>query len=385
MEEKNLPAVQKVADIRSLLEKSRRQLEMALPKHLTADRLLRVAMTSIQRTPKLMECTSQSLLACVMVCAQLGLEPDQFLGQAYLVPFKDNKKGVTICTLIPGYRGYIALARRSGEVQSISSQVVYEKDHFELSYGIEDKLVHRPHIDGDRGKPIGAFVVFKYKDGGYSFDFMSTEDIEKIRKRSKAATDGPWVTDWAEMAKKTVIKRHVKLAPLSVEFQRSVALEERANLGESQADLLDIGGDPDVIEAETGETGEAKDPEALLKTFNASIPEKADPAMVDLFLARVAEGNKKTVDEVKIAATSDPKELASLWKLFPGWCKQQKVKKAKEDQGKEKTDANGFRVLSDEEMAPEPCPSREDQAIMRKSFCATCTEREGCPAWAGVD
>ena len=385
MEEKNLPAVQKVADIRSLLEKSRRQLEMALPKHLTADRLLRVAMTSIQRTPKLMECTSQSLLACVMVCAQLGLEPDQFLGQAYLVPFKDNKKGVTICTLIPGYRGYIALARRSGEVQSISSQVVYEKDHFELSYGIEDKLVHRPHIDGDRGKPIGAFVVFKYKDGGYSFDFMSTEDIEKIRKRSKAATDGPWVTDWAEMAKKTVIKRHVKLAPLSVEFQRAVALEERANLGESQADLLDIGGDPDVIEAETGETGEAKDPEALLKTFNASIPEKADPAMVDLFLARVAEGNKKTVDEVKIAATSDPKELASLWKLFPGWCKQQKVKKAKEDQGKEKTDANGFRVLSDEEMAPEPCPSREDQAIMRKSFCATCTEREGCPAWAGVD
>ena len=380
----NLPAVQKVADIRGLLEKSRKQMEMALPKHLTADRLLRVAMTSIQRTPKLMECTPQSLLACVMVCAQLGLEPDQFLGQAYLVPFRDNKKGVTICTLIPGYRGYIALARRSGEVQSISSQVVYEKDHFELSYGIDDKLVHRPHIDGDRGKPIGAFVVFKYKDGGYSFDFMSTEDIEKIRKRSKAATDGPWVTDWAEMAKKTVIKRHVKLAPLSVEFQRAVALEERANLGESQADLLDIGGDPDVIEAETGEM--KANSQDLLKVFDASIPAKADPALVDEYLVRVAAGNMKTVDEIKIAAAADPKELDGLWKLFPGWCKQQKAKKAKEDKGKEPEKEPGKGAdLKDEELAPEPCPSREDQAIMRKSFCATCTEREDCPAWENVD
>jgi len=383
MEEKNLPAVQKVADIRGLLEKSRKQMEMALPKHLTADRLLRVAMTSIQRTPKLMECTPQSLLACVMVCAQLGLEPDQFLGQAYLVPFRDNKKGVTICTLIPGYRGYIALARRSGEVQSISSQVVYEKDYFELSYGIDDKLVHRPHIDGDRGKPIGAFVVFKYKDGGYSFDFMSTEDIEKIRKRSKAATDGPWVTDWAEMAKKTVIKRHVKLAPLSVEFQRAVALEERANLGESQADLLDIGGDPDVIEAEAGETSEAKDPEALLKTFDASIPKDADSALVEEYLKRVAAGNVKTVGEIKIAAASDPKELASLWKLFPGWCKQQKAKAKKEESGK-KAPAH-IDALTGEDMAPEPCPAREDKAIMAKSYCAKCTEREGCPAWVNVD
>jgi hypothetical protein len=302
------------------------------------------------------------------------------------VPFKDTKKGVTICTLIPGYRGYIALARRSGEVQSISSQVVYEKDDFELSYGIEDKLVHRPHINGDRGKPIGAFVVFKYKDGGYSFDFMSTEDIEKIRKRSKAASDGPWVTDWAEMAKKTVIKRHVKLAPLSVEFQRAVALEERANLGESQADLLDLGGDPDVIEGETGEAPKTTSPAELINAFDASIPANANSALVEEYLTRVAAGNLKTIEEIKIAAASDPKELASLWKLFPGWCKQQKAKKVKEDQGKgtEKAETK-VNDLKDEDLAPESCPVREDKARMAKTFCEKCTEREGCPAWATID
>jgi len=370
MEGKNLPATQRAADIRGLLERSKKQLEMALPKHLTADRLLRVAMTSIQRTPKLLECTPQSLLACVMTCAQLGLEPDQFLGQAYLVPFRDTKKNIMICTLIPGYRGYIALARRSGEVQSVSAQVVYEKDEFELSYGIEDKLVHRPHINGDRGEPIGAFVVFKFKDGGYSFDFMSTEDIEKVRKRSKAASDGPWVTDWAEMAKKTVIKRHAKLAPLSVEFQKAVALEERAMTGESQADILDMGGDPNVIDAESGPS--TTSPAELIAVFDESIPKGSDLALVEVFLAKVAEGNKKTIEEIKIAAASDPKELASLWKLFPAWCKQRKASEKK----KKDVDA-----LTGQDLAPLPCPNREDHAIMPVAFCEKCTEREGCPAW----
>jgi recombination protein RecT len=99
MATQNLPATQKAANIRALLEKSKNQMAMALPKHLTVDRLLRVSMTSIQKTPKLLDCTQQSLLACIMTCAQLGLEPDQFLGQAYLVPYGN------VCTLIPGYRG----------------------------------------------------------------------------------------------------------------------------------------------------------------------------------------------------------------------------------------------------------------------------------------
>lgn len=293
----NLPARNKANDIRALLNASKKQLEMALPKHLTADRLLRVAMTSIQKTPKLLECSQQSLLACIMTCAQLGLEPDQFLGQAYLVPFGK------VCTLIPGYRGYIALARRSGELQTLSAQVVYTNDDFSLEYGVSDTLKHVPALNGDRGKPLGAYCVFKYKDGSYSFDWMNTADIEKVRARSKAAQDGPWVTDWDEMAKKTVIKRHAKLAPLSVEFQKAVALEERAFAGESQIDLLTD--DQDVIDAEAGEAA----PELTAADFEKQIPEGVNRKEMDAYVTACAKHYKITAEAVKIEAAANITEF----------------------------------------------------------------------------
>jgi len=346
----NLPATQKAANIRALLEQSKKQMSMALPKHLTADRLLRVAMTSIQRTPKLLDCTQQSLLACVMTCAQLGLEPDQFLGQAYLVPYGN------VCTLIPGYRGYIALARRSGEVQSVSSQVVYDNDHFLLQYGIEEKLEHIP-ADGDRGAVKGAYVVFKYKDGSYSFDYMAKNDIDKIRKRSKAANDGPWATDYDEMAKKTVIKRHVKLAPLSVEFAHAVALEDRANMGESQADLLGMD-NGNVIDAETVE-----DPAALIKAFDDSVPKGIDETILVEFLTRTAESNKSTVEQVKIEGGKAPEKF---WKIYAAYEKQMKNKKQKDP--------------APDEMASGPCPDNPETTYT-KAYCQNCKKFVGCPVW----
>lgn len=351
----NLPQSSKAATIRGLLEKSRKQMEMALPKHLTADRLIRVAMTSIQKTPKLLDCTPQSLLACIMTCASLGLEPDQFLGQAYLVPFKDNRKGVTICTLIPGYRGYIALARRSGEVQTVSAQVVYSNDDFKIQYGVNDTLEHTPCLNGDRGDPIGAYCVFKYKDGGYSFDFMSVADIDKIKARSKSKDDGPWVTDTDEMRKKTVIKRHVKLAPLSVEFQKAAALEDRAMAGESQADLLGME-DDDVIDGET-----------TPPPFDSTIPEGTDPSALEAFIARVSQANKKTPDEVKASAAENP---AEFWKTFGAWQTQERKKAEREAAKKE----------DPEQMALAPCPNHPENTYTKK-YCDGCPERKGCPAW----
>jgi len=369
----NLPvAQQRAADIRGLLEKSRKQMEAALPKHLTADRLLRVAMTSIQRTPKLLECTPKSLLACVMTCAQLGLEPDQFLGQAYLVPFRNH--GTMECTLIPGYRGYIALARRSGEVQTVASQVVYEKDQFDLVFGIEDRLEHRPHINGDRGAAVGAYCVFKYKDGGYSFDFMSVDDIERIRKRSKASglqdddkKDVPWVTDWDEMAKKTVIKRHAKLAPMSVEFQRAAALEDRAFSGDSQSDLLEMpeGSDADVIDAEAEVS-----PEDAIKSFDESIPKETDMELLASFMAKTAKANGVTIEAFKVEAAKD---LPGLWKFFSAWVKQEEAKK---------TAANKADPMVDRFDCP-------DGGFVTLSVCENCKKREDsagviCPAYSSV-
>jgi len=320
MAKETLPAINKANTIRAYLEGQKKQLALAVPKHLPVDRLLRVAMTSIQQTPKLLECTPVSLLRCVMTCAQLGLEPDQFLGQAYLVPFWNSKKSQMEAQLIPGYRGYISLARRSGEVQSVSSQVAYTNDHFLLEYGINEKLEHRP-VEGDRGKPRGAYVIFKYKDGGYSFDYMSAGDIEKIRARSKAGDSGPWVTDWDEMAKKTVIKRHSKLAPLSVEFQKAVALEDRAYSGESQAGIFDdLNGN--VIDMEEGD----KDVEALVKQFDEAMPKDVDQGQLKVFLTKAADTFKMSEDEVKAEAMKD---LNGFLGQFKNWLRVENAKKEK--------------------------------------------------------
>ena len=152
MQTHNVPATQQQNSIAALFQKPavKAQLQKAIPSTLTVDRLLRVAMTAIRTNPKLMECSQESLLACVMGCATLGLEPEPFLGQAYMVPYWNKKKRSLEAQLIPGYRGYITLARRSGEVQSITAQVVYENDHFQLSYGLNEVLDHTP-AEGDRG------------------------------------------------------------------------------------------------------------------------------------------------------------------------------------------------------------------------------------------
>lgn len=380
----NLPAKSKANTLRAFFNQPavKQQLQMALPKHLTIDRLLRVAMTSIQRNPKLLECTQESLLACIMTCAQLGLEPDQFLGQAYLVPFKNNAKGgITECQLIPGYRGYITLARRSGELAGAPMvQVVYENDEFALEFGLEPKLFHKPLMHGERGEAVGAYVVFPYKDGTKSFDFMPAGDIMAIARRSKTydkkndSWSGPWDTDRDEMMKKTVIKRHAKLAPLSVEFQKAVALEDRAYLGESQMDLLNADDDK-VIEGqiENAETGQK---------FTEAFKDLDQPTL-GKYLEVCAAHFKKSVDEIKAGAVEKPdafKEAFGKWKA-----QQDKKAQAEQSGGKE----NGKK--EDKKADPEPeedltvmsgdCPNSPGNQYM-KGFCKpSCKEYEGCPAW----
>lgn len=362
-EEKDL-VKSKAEDVRTFLMRDavKDQMKLALPKHLSADRLLRVAFTSILRTPGLLNCTRESLLSCIMTCAQLGLEPDQFLGQAYLIPFKNAKKGVMECQLMPGYRGYIALARRTGEVQSISSQVVYTNDKFALQYGLEERLDHQP-ADGERGKPKGVYVVFHYKDGSRSFDYMSVSDVERIRKRSKSAQTGPWVTDWDEMAKKTVIKRHVKLAPMSVEFAHAVALEDRGLSGITQTDILYGGEEEQSPEIpENGEQSEEQK-QIAIQSFIASIPKDTDPKSLETFLELTAKPNRSTVDQVKVEASKQPE---SFWMAYTIWIKK-RMEPAKT------------------EVSPEMVSCPQDPTGGTKKFVSFCNEkcgnRQGCPAF----
>lgn len=223
-------------------------IAQAIPKHMTPERLLRIATTSIRQNPKLKVCTPQSLLGAVMQCAQLGLEPS-ILGHAYLVPYRNKKKdGERVwhedeCQFQIGYKGLIELARRTGQISSIMAHGVHEKDEFEYEYGINDKLRHVP-ADGDRGAILKYYAVAKFKDGGYAFIVMSKRDIEIHRdKFSKTSKYGPWVDHFDEMAKKTVLKALMKYMPISVEFQRAVDQDETTKHydgSEEMSDIIDV-------------------------------------------------------------------------------------------------------------------------------------------------
>lgn len=227
----------RIATLRGMLEQAKPRIAAVLPKHLTADRMCKLALVAASQSPQLAACEPVSVIRSVMLSAQLGLDPFGALGSAYLVPYG------TRCTLIPGYRGLIDLARRSGAVSVVEARAVYEGDRFSYCYGLEPRLEHSP-ASGERDeaiKPSHVYAIVRYKDGGAQFDVMTRAEVDAIRKRSKASGNGPWVTDYAEMAKKTVIRRLLKLVPMSIELAQAIAVDERADRGEDQADgIVDV-------------------------------------------------------------------------------------------------------------------------------------------------
>lgn len=218
------------ASVMSLLssDKFKSQLAMTLPKSLTPERMSRIVMTELKRTPKLLDCDQVSFFAAVLQCASLGIEPGSTLGLAYLLPYGQKaQNGKPTCQLILGYRGMIELARRSGQISTIYAYCVHERDHFEYRLGLDPTIDHVPATGADPGPTIAVYAVAKLKDGGFQFEVMSRAEVEKIRKRSKAGNSGPWVTDFDEMAKKTVIRRLFKYLPVSIEAAHAAVVDER--------------------------------------------------------------------------------------------------------------------------------------------------------------
>jgi recombination protein RecT len=240
------------------------QIKAALPRHMTAERMARIATTEMRKVPKLGQCDPMSFLGAVIQCAQLGLEPGNALGHAYILPFDKREKvgnqWKTVRTeaqVIIGYRGMIDLARRSGQIISIDARAVYEGDKFDCRLGLEPHIDHVPDWQNpsraDASKLRFVYAVAKLKDGGLQFDVMSRAEVEGIRARSKAADSGPWVTDFAAMALKTVVRRLFKFLPVSIEIQRAVGLDEMAEAGMSQQNAAVIDGDFTLVDDDTGE------------------------------------------------------------------------------------------------------------------------------------
>jgi len=188
------------------------QVALCLPKHLTPERFCRIALTALTRVPRLTECTPETVIKAMLTCSELGIEPDG--RRAHLIPFRNTKANNVECQLIIDYKGLVELAKRSGDVSSITAQIVCEKDTFTWDTG---EVHHVINFAQPRGEMYAAYAVIKFKDGTEQADVMTKAEIDAIRKRSKAANDGPWVTDYHEMARKTVFRRASKWITLSPE------------------------------------------------------------------------------------------------------------------------------------------------------------------------
>lgn len=200
------------------------EIRKALPSVLTPERFTRITLSALSSNPRLQECTPQSFLGAMMTAAQLGVEPNTPLGQAYLIPFKNH--GVMETQFQLGYKGMIDLAYRSGEISTIQAHVVYANDRFSYSFGLNPTLEHIP-ATADRGAPTHVYAVFRTKDGGFGYDVMSMDDVRQhAKKYSKSYGNGPWQTNFEEMAKKTVLKRVLKYAPLKSDFVRQLSTDE---------------------------------------------------------------------------------------------------------------------------------------------------------------
>lgn len=231
---KLVPVQQKVANVRAFLEKAKPQIAVALPKHMTPDRMLRVALTSILQNPKLLDCDQASLGGALVTCAQLGLEPDPLLGQAYLVPFTNRRRGVIEVVVIAGYRGLMKLARNSGEIATFDAHAVHAKDRFTYEYGLTPVLRHTPCQEpGDPGAETHYYAVATMKQGGGQFIVMTKGEVEIHRDRyaTNLKDDSAWKTDFKAMALKTCIRQLSKFLPASPELQRAAMLDEHAEAG----------------------------------------------------------------------------------------------------------------------------------------------------------
>lgn len=236
--------IEKSKTLGEFLASKKLQIEMALPEHMNATRLLRIAMTELNINPRLKECTKASLIGSLLQCAQLGLEPGDKRGHVYLIPYQNKKQNTLECQVQIGYRGMIDLCYRSDRVGYIFTECAYEKDIFEYEYGSNAHLKHIPSEEEDRGKFRGAYCKVKLTNGSEYIEFMPAYKIERIKGTSIAKLPDwkkgscPWIQHFDEMAAKTVLRHSFKWLPSSIDLQRAITLDEEADRGEQHNDFI---------------------------------------------------------------------------------------------------------------------------------------------------
>ena len=233
------------------------QIKAGLPEHIDPKRFTRIRMSALSSTPELADATPVSFIGALMQSAQLGLEPNTPLGQAYLIPYWNGKKNVREVQFQIGYKGLLDLALRTGRYKTVTAREVYENDKFEIEYGLEPKLKHIPNMKEDRGSVIGYYAVYTLTNGGYDFGYMTKKQAEDHGKKySKSFNNGPWKTNFDSMALKTVLKNVLKYAPLSPEIQEVLGVDESSPKAKENVEgVLELDWEfiPNDVDPETGE------------------------------------------------------------------------------------------------------------------------------------
>jgi recombination protein RecT len=267
---------QQLKTLYDLVEKNKAQIKMALPKHMSADRVARIFFTQVRRTPKLLECDLYGLVGKLIQASQLGLEIDNLLGSAYLVPFRNNRTGRTDCELIPGYKGLIDLAMRTNRVEDIYAEIIWEKEDWNMEDGTIHELRHKRLPPSQRGSEwVGVYAVAKLKDSEHrKYQFLWREEVDAIKKASSKSAgmdSSPW-NQWPEqMIKKTAIRQLAKLLPLSPEFVKAAAIDEAVDVGLDTREVFfdeQLGDDMDYANQEAAQKTESK-AEALKEKLTA--------------------------------------------------------------------------------------------------------------------
>ena len=203
---------------RANVQRQREEFKAALPPQIPVERFIRTVITAVQMDLKLLEADRRTLIAACMKAAQDGLLPDG--REAALVIFRS--KGMPTVQYMPMIGGLFKKARNSGEIASIAAHVAYDRDQFDYALGDHEHITHKPLLAADRGKPVAAYAIAHTKDGAVYREVMSVDDIERVRRVSRAKDDGPWVDWWDEMARKTVFRRLAKRLPSSADLEQTL-------------------------------------------------------------------------------------------------------------------------------------------------------------------
>lgn len=275
-------------ELRTLIKNNMEMFKMALPKTITVERMMRIAMTAVTMNPKLASCSQPSFFGSLLTAAQLGLEVNTPLGQAYLIPY--NSKTGLKCQFQIGYQGILELAYRSGKFKRIKAVVVHKGDDFRYTLGITPTLEHTPQ---DIGEPTHVYALYELLNGGYDFEVWTWAKVIRhgeTYSKSFSDSDSPWKKQPEEMAKKTVLKSLLKYAPKAVELTDAVTVDEgvinkKIIIEDGNNEIInDVVFDNDEIEVNV-----PKD------TVITKIEQTSEEIIPDMEEAKETIGDKKTI------------------------------------------------------------------------------------------